>query len=87
MADYEKFITGCFPSIDPEIVDYVTGRLKAILRAKIIFVSLSVNKNYFYIVPTWQNQLFSSMYFNNLWNAIKWHVVADCCATFWFGWF
>ncbi|XP_060605726.1 ATP-binding cassette sub-family F member 3-like [Ruditapes philippinarum] len=28
MADYEKFITGCFPSIDPEIVSYVTGMLE-----------------------------------------------------------
>ncbi|KAL4220972.1 ATP-binding cassette sub- F member 3 [Mactra antiquata] len=28
MADYENFITGCFPSIDPEIVNYVTGMLE-----------------------------------------------------------
>lgn len=28
MADYEKFITGCFPSIDQEIVNYVNGLLE-----------------------------------------------------------
>ena len=26
MAEYEQFITGCFPSIDQEIVHYVNGR-------------------------------------------------------------
>ena len=26
MAEYEKFITGCFPAIDPEIVSYVGGK-------------------------------------------------------------
>lgn len=33
MADYESFLTGCFPSIDPEIVSYVGGRFSRIVNS------------------------------------------------------
>ena len=41
MADYENFLTGCFPSIDSEIVSYVGGC--------ILIVFLTTSITHFYI--------------------------------------